>query len=53
VRADEAVFVPKDVPHRIVNASDQPVRVVFFLTPLAPRPELGHVDTETLVAAHA
>jgi hypothetical protein len=22
--------------------------VVFFLSPLAPRPDLGHVDTETL-----
>jgi len=48
VCADQAVFVPKDVPHRIVNASSAPVRVVFFLSPLAPSPELGHVDTETL-----
>ena len=25
---------------------DQPAEVVFQLGPLAPRPELGHVDTE-------
>ncbi|MEV8635691.1 cupin domain-containing protein [Streptosporangium sp. NPDC051023] len=48
VRADQAVFVPKNARHRIVNESDAPVRVVFFLSPLAPRPDLGHVDTETL-----
>lgn len=46
VRADQAVFVPKGVPHRIVNDSAVPVRVVFFLGPLAPSPDLGHVDTE-------
>ena len=48
VFAGQAVFVPKDVPHRILNTSRAPVRVVFFLSPLAPSPELGHVDTETL-----
>jgi aromatase len=48
VHADQAVFVPKDVPHRIVNESNASVRIVFFLSPLAPRPELGHVDTEEL-----
>lgn len=48
VRADQAVFVPRKAPHRIVNESGGEVRVVFFLSPLAPRPELGHVDTETL-----
>jgi aromatase len=48
VRSDQAVFVPKQVRHRIVNSSPAPVRVVFFISPLAPRPDLGHVDTETL-----
>jgi quercetin dioxygenase-like cupin family protein/ribosome-associated toxin RatA of RatAB toxin-antitoxin module len=48
VTAHQAVFVPKNVRHRIVNESGAPVRVVFFLSPLAPRPDLGHVDTETL-----
>jgi quercetin dioxygenase-like cupin family protein len=47
-RADQAVFIPKNTRHRIVNDSGAPVRVVFFLAPLAPRPELGHVDTESL-----
>ncbi|MCH5670861.1 cupin domain-containing protein [Streptomyces gilvus] len=46
--ADQAVFVPRNARHRIVNESDAVVRVVFFLGPLAPRPDLGHVDTETL-----
>ncbi|TKA11218.1 cupin domain-containing protein [Actinacidiphila oryziradicis] len=48
VSADQAVFVPKNLRHRIFNDSTAPVRVVFFLSPLAPRPDLGHVDTETL-----
>ncbi|MEU5311964.1 cupin domain-containing protein [Streptomyces sp. NPDC021562] len=48
VDADQAVFVPRNARHRIVNESDAAVRVVFFLGPLAPRPDLGHVDTETL-----
>jgi len=46
VGADEAVFVPVDVRHRIVNEGAEPAFAVFFLSPLAPRPELGHVDTE-------
>ncbi|MEW2299812.1 cupin domain-containing protein [Streptomyces sp. NPDC006655] len=48
VDADQAVFVPRNARHRIVNESGAAVRVVFFLGPLAPRPDLGHVDTETL-----
>ncbi|HEX4722676.1 MAG TPA: cupin domain-containing protein [Pseudonocardiaceae bacterium] len=47
VRADEGVLVPTNVRHRLRNMGTEPVRAVFHLGPLAPRPELGHVDTET------
>ncbi|WP_262285694.1 cupin domain-containing protein [Micromonospora sp. MA102] len=46
VAAGEALFVPRDVRHRLRNTGDEPAEVVFHLGPLAPRPELGHVDTE-------
>jgi putative monooxygenase len=32
--------------HRFRNVGDVEARMVFHLGPLAPRPELGHVDTE-------
>ncbi|MER7334334.1 MULTISPECIES: cupin domain-containing protein [unclassified Micromonospora] len=44
--AGEALFVPRYVRHRLRNTGDEPAEVVFHLGPLAPRPELGHVDTE-------
>jgi quercetin dioxygenase-like cupin family protein len=47
VGPDEGVLVHINVPHRLRNAGTEPVRAVFHLGPLAPRPELGHVDTET------
>src|SRR5689334_23964362 len=46
VAAGEALFVPVDVRHRLRNTGSEPAEVVFHLGPLAPRPELGHVDTE-------
>ncbi|MBW5484397.1 cupin domain-containing protein [Streptomyces bambusae] len=46
LRADQGVMVPKDVRHRFRCVGDEPARIVFHLGPLAPRPELGHVDTE-------
>ncbi|MEU0152892.1 cupin domain-containing protein [Micromonospora fulviviridis] len=45
--AGEALFVPRHVRHRLRNTGDEPAEVVFHLGPLAPRPELGHVDTES------
>lgn len=45
---DEALMVPIGVRHRMENRSDQDAVAVFHLSPLAPRPELGHVDTEEL-----
>ncbi len=48
LRPGEAVLIPKDVRHRLENPGTEQVRIVFQLAPLAPRPDLGHVDTEAL-----
>ncbi|MFD4173240.1 cupin domain-containing protein [Streptomyces anulatus] len=42
----DSVLVPIGVRHRLVNSGTVPAEAVFHLSPLAPRPELGHVDTE-------
>ena len=42
----DSLLVPIGVRHRLVNLGECPAEVVFHLSPLAPRPELGHVDTE-------
>ncbi len=44
----EALVIPKNVRHRVVSSGAHEAFVVFHLCPLAPRPELGHVDTEPL-----
>ncbi|SDF47166.1 putative monooxygenase [Lentzea fradiae] len=46
VGTDQAVLVPIGVRHRVRNTGTSPARVLFQLCPLAPRPDLGHVDTE-------
>jgi aromatase len=46
VHADEGIWIPKNARHRVANERDTVMRAVFQLAPLAPRPELGHVDTE-------
>lgn len=48
LNAGSGVFIPIDVRHRLHNHSDGTARGVFHLSPLAPRPDLGHVDTEAL-----
>lgn len=53
VPAGSAILVPKDTRHRLRNVGDEEVFAVFHLGPLAPRPELGHVDTETREEAAA
>lgn len=45
VGADEAVMIGPETRHRIVNGS-VPTLAVLHLGPLAPRPDLGHVETE-------
>jgi putative monooxygenase len=42
----EALFIPIRARHRLRNTGYEPAEAVFQLGPLAPRPELGHVDTE-------
>ncbi|MFE5401245.1 cupin domain-containing protein [Streptomyces sp. NPDC056580] len=46
--AGEALHLKTNVRHRLENQGTQPAFMVFQLGPLAPRPELGHVDTEPL-----
>ncbi|MGB3442574.1 MAG: cupin domain-containing protein [Actinophytocola sp.] len=43
---DDSLIVPIGVRHRLVNIGNERAHVVFHLSPLAPRPDLGHVDTE-------
>lgn len=44
----EALMIPVNDRHRVVNEQDGQALAIFHLSPLAPRPELGHVDTEPL-----
>ncbi|MGH8907108.1 MAG: cupin domain-containing protein [Egibacteraceae bacterium] len=46
LNAGESLMVPKYGRHRLDNQGSEPAFVVFHLSPLAPRPDLGHVDTE-------
>ncbi|WP_328667352.1 cupin domain-containing protein [Streptomyces sp. NBC_00322] len=46
MRPDQGLMIPLNVRHRFRNVGDVEARMVFHLGPLAPRPELGHVDTE-------
>jgi putative monooxygenase len=48
LRADEGVLIPIGIRHRLANESDTTAMLVFQLSPLAPHPSLGHVDTESL-----
>lgn len=44
--AGEGLLLPRHTRHRLENQGGERAEVVFFLSPLAPRPELGHVETE-------
>ena len=44
--ARQALLIPLNVRHRLVNDGEQEAFIVFHLGPLAPRPDAGHVDTE-------
>jgi putative monooxygenase len=44
--AREALLIPLNVRHRLVNDGEEDAFIVFHLGPLAPRPDAGHVDTE-------
>ncbi|MDG4763525.1 cupin domain-containing protein [Solwaraspora sp. WMMD406] len=47
-QSGQGLLVPIGVRHRVCNTGTEEARIVFHLSPLAPRPELGHVDTEVL-----
>ena len=49
--AGEAIMIPRALRHRVQNTGQDEAHAVFHLSPLAPRPELGHVDTEPLPEA--
>jgi len=42
----QAMMVPLNMRHRLRNEGDDDAFIVFHLSPLAPEPPLGHVDTE-------
>ncbi|MHA5052152.1 cupin domain-containing protein [Streptomyces sp. SD15] len=46
LRPDQGLLIPINMRHRFRNVGDAEARMVFHLGPLAPRPSLGHVDTE-------
>jgi putative monooxygenase len=46
LRAGQGVLIPINVRHRFMNEGTEESFMVFHLCPLAPRPDLGHVDTE-------
>jgi putative monooxygenase len=46
VKARQALLIPINVKHRLMNEGAENAFIVFHLGPLAPKPELGHVDTE-------
>jgi putative monooxygenase len=48
LRPEQSLMIPRDMRHRFRNTGDTEARMVFQLAPLAPKPELGHVDTEAL-----
>lgn len=49
--ADDSFLVPIGRRHRLTNVGETRAHVIFHISPLAPRPSLGHVDTEELPAA--
>jgi putative monooxygenase len=52
LRPEQGLLIPVDMRHRFRNVGDSEARMVFHLGPLAPRPELGHVDTEDSEETH-
>jgi putative monooxygenase len=51
--ANQGVLIPIGVRHRVTHRGGGPAFLVFQLSPLAPAPHLGHVDTEPLPPAGA
>jgi putative monooxygenase len=53
LRPDQGLMIPIGMRHRFRNVGTTEARLVFHLGPLAPSPELGHVDTEQTEPADA
>ena len=46
IESQQGLLIPIGVKHRLINEGEQEAELVFHLCPLAPRPDMGHVDTE-------
>ncbi|MFJ3232257.1 cupin domain-containing protein [Streptomyces sp. NPDC086787] len=46
LQPEQGLMIPAHMRHRFRNVGKVEARMVFHLGPLAPRPQLGHVDTE-------
>ncbi len=46
LQPEQGLMIPAYMRHRFRNVGNVEARIVFHLGPLAPRPDLGHVDTE-------
>jgi putative monooxygenase len=46
IGSQQGMVVPIGVKHRLLNEGSEEAQLVFHLCPLAPRPDMGHVDTE-------
>jgi putative monooxygenase len=46
LESDQALLITRGQRNRIENRGEGVLKAVFQIAPLAPRPELGHVDTE-------
>jgi putative monooxygenase len=46
LRPEQGLLIPTHTRHRFRNVGTVEARLVFHLGPLAPTPQLGHVDTE-------
>jgi len=53
LKARDSLYIPVNCRHRLLNEGQEEVFIVFHLGPLAPRPDMGHVDTETPEVAAA
>lgn len=45
-KSGDAVLVPKGKVHWIENTGDEPMKVIFSVSPLAPTPQVGHREVE-------
>ena len=46
LKTEQGLLIPIGTRHGLLNNATQDAQLVFHLGPLAPRPDMGHVDTE-------